>query len=194
MRHPTRRTESRSNLSPVSRREILRALALFPAAAAALSAAESPIRDFHRVTPAIYRGAQPQKEQYAGLAALGIRTVINLRSTPSRAERERRIVEDLGMKYVNIPLRGYRTPPDENIHEALAELDLATRTNSPAFVHCRLGKDRTGTVIACFRIAHQEWSNQDALEEARKLGMSWRQKKMQRYILDFTARTGDSSA
>lgn len=175
----------------LNRRDLFRSIAFVPAvlpvALRPLQAAQEPTNRFHLVAPSIYRGAQPDMERFADLAALGIRTVINLRSTQDRVERERRVVEGLGMKFVNIPLRGYRSPADAQIRRALAELDEATRAKTPAFVHCRLGKDRTGTVIACFRIARQGWSNEDALREAKKLGMSPLQFRMQRYVKGFKA-------
>lgn len=65
-------------------------------------------------------------------------------------------------------------------------------------MHCRRGADRTGTVIACFRIAHDGWSNRKALREAMSFGMSWLEFGMQRYVLAFHAaepgamRAGDS--
>lgn len=168
-----------------TRRDIVRSLLAAPVALQPLLAADGPADRFHQVTPAIYRGAQPKMERFADLAAMGIRTVINLRSTPEGVERERRVVEGLGMKFVNIPLRGYRSPSDEAIGKALAEMDEAVRTQAAAFVHCKLGKDRTGTVIACFRIARQGWGNREALREAKKLGMSPLQFRMQRYVQGF---------
>lgn len=148
---------------------------------------------FYQVTPNVYRGAQPSPDEFSVLADLGIRTVINLRSTGSRIEKERRIVEGLGMRYVSIPLHGYQTPPDQLIRQALGELDTAGQIKSPVFVHCRLGKDRTGTVIACFRMAKQGWTYQAAFAEARKLGMNRLQTEMRSYLKDFseTVRSAD---
>lgn len=169
----------------INRRDFVRSLIVVPASLGAVRAASGPADRFHLVAPSIYRGAQPKMERFIDLAAMGIRTVINLRSTQDRVEKERRVVEGLGMKFVNIPLRGYRSPTDEAIGKALAELDEAARTQAAAFVHCKLGKDRTGTVIACFRIARQGWSNEEALKEAKQLGMSPLQFRMQRYVKAF---------
>ena len=60
--------------------------------------------------------------------------------------------------------------------------------NQPVFVHCRLGQDRTGTIIACYRITHDGWNAADARKEAKTRGMSWTQIGMKNYIDDFYQR------
>jgi hypothetical protein len=53
------------------------------------------------------------------------------------------------------------------------------------FVHCKEGKDRTGTVVACYRIVADGWGNRKALSEAKSLGMHWYALGMKSYILGF---------
>ena len=90
------------------------------------------------------------------------------------------------MQYVNVPLGGMAAPPDKKISTLLTLLDDPT---GPVFVHCRRGADRTGTVIACYRVKHDGWTNRKALHEAVTYGMSWVEFGMQRYILNFHAET-----
>jgi tyrosine-protein phosphatase SIW14 len=87
------------------------------------------------------------------------------------------------MRYVNVPMRAIGAPPDEDVAKVLALFDLTT--DGPVLVHCRRGSDRTGTVIACYRITHDHWQNQDALKEAKSYGMSWAEPGMMRYIMHF---------
>ncbi len=143
---------------------------------------------FFEVEPGIYRGAQPRERDFAELKKMGVATVLSLRSTGEGVEKERKIVEGLGMRFVNVPLRGYQTPSHENIDLAVAELEAAKKTGKPVFVHCKLGKDRTGTVVACYRMKTASWKADQALAEAKSKGMSRRQWKMQKYVLAYPDR------
>ena len=89
------------------------------------------------------------------------------------------------MRYVSVPLSDIHAPSGADIAKLLALIDDASA--GPVFIHCRLGKDRTGTVCACYRIAHDRWDNAKALSEARSFGMSWLEQGMQRYVLHYQA-------
>jgi tyrosine-protein phosphatase SIW14 len=139
------------------------------------------VKNFHQVDEHVYRGAQPSGPGFASLAKIGIRTVIDLRGESS----EDSAVQRAGMRYVRQPWREFKAPTDAQITEVLALLNDSS--GWPVFVHCRRGADRTGTAIACYRIAHDHWSNQQALAEAKTFGMSSLEAGMQRYILHFGA-------
>jgi tyrosine-protein phosphatase SIW14 len=152
---------------------------------AALHAASPPdapgLPNFHRVDENIYRGAQPRGEGFTSLAKLGIKTVIDLRGEHS----EENAVQSAGMRYIRLPWREFKAPTDSQIADVLAL--LGDSSTWPVFVHCRRGADRTGTAIACYRIAHDHWPNQVALTEAKSFGLSPLEVAMQRYILRFVA-------
>jgi len=152
-----------------------------PVRAADITASGLP--KLHQVTERIYRGAQPYGEGWNSLAKLGVKTVIDLRPESEHScKAEKLAVEAAGMHYVNVPLNGVHAPSDRKISKVLALLDDSA---SPIFMHCRRGADRTGTVIACYRITHDGWSNRRALKEATSYGMSWLEFGMQRYVLAF---------
>ena len=87
------------------------------------------------------------------------------------------------MRYVTIPFRGMSAPSPSDVVKVLALFDDASA--GPVFVHCRRGADRTGTVVACYRIAHDGWDNQKALQEAKSFGMSWTEVAMHHYVLRY---------
>ena len=145
--------------------------------------AHAEIRHFHKIDDNVYRGRQPSEQQYAELARMGIRTVLDLRGGALHSPHERKEVEANGMRYVTVRLSGIWEPKDRQMAKILGILEDPSMT--PVYVHCRRGDDRLGMVIACYRVAHEHWTNRDALHEARQLGLNRFEFLMQRYILHF---------
>ena len=57
---------------------------------------------------------------------------------------------------------------DREVAEALGALNDPSL--QPIFVHCRLGKDRTGLVIALYRVLYQQWDACTAWKEWKSFG------------------------
>lgn len=164
----------------------IQTLALFLCAFQLVIGTEKPaahVRNFDKVNDQIYRGGDPTAVGLTELGAMGIKVDLDLREEGEATKTEQEEAEKLGIKYVNIPMKPFSAPTEDQMQRALALL-RATKPG-PIFVHCRRGKDRTGAVIACYRIQHDGWSNQQALEEARKHGMSFTERAMQSYVLHF---------
>jgi tyrosine-protein phosphatase SIW14 len=154
-------------------------LAAFPAASRNLPG----LPNFHRVNQELFRGAQPTEQGIAQLRKLGVKTVVDLREAGERSEAEKKVVEGLGMHYVSVPMGGLSAPDPDQVAQVLRIIgDISA---DPVFVHCRRGADRTGTVIAIYRITHDGWDNAKALAEARSLGMSRFEWGMQHYVRDY---------
>lgn len=144
------------------------------------------VGNFQEVDDHVYRSAQPTREGFSSLSKLGIQTVIDLREPGDRSATERKWVTDAGMRYVSVPMYGMSTPSNESVLKVLSLLE--DRGAGPVFVHCKRGADRTGGVIACYRIEHDHWKNAQALSEARSLGMSWFQTAIESYVLKYQPR------
>jgi tyrosine-protein phosphatase SIW14 len=142
-----------------------------------------PLRNFQKVDDTLYRGAQPTAQGFRLLAQMGIHSILDLRAEGGRSTLEGKLVRSLGMKYINLPLAGYQAPTAKQIADVLAVLQDANL--APVFVHCRRGADRTGTMIALYRIAHDRWSNQKALNEAKGMRMAARERLMENLILQY---------
>ncbi len=109
------------------------------------------------------RGAQPSAEALHALKAAGIRTIVDLRDNDRTDERI--LVASLGMHYVNIPSQA-DSPSDANMAKFLAI--VSQPANWPVFVHCRQGRDRTGTASAVYRMIVQGWPAEKAIEELQQ--------------------------
>ena len=140
------------------------------------------IANFGKVTEMLYRGAQPDAVGITNLSKLGIKTIINLRMPKEVWKDEETAARANGILYTNLPLRGLGRPMDRQVGEVLA---IIAASPFPVFVHCEFGCDRTGTVIACYRIKNQRWPVESALQEARRYGMSKWERGMRRFILEF---------
>ncbi len=141
------------------------------------------VPNFHQVNENVYRGGQPSADGWPSLAKLGVKTVIDLRRPDEHSTAEEaRAVEAAGMKYVNVPMKGVVAPSEDQVTKVLT---LLLNSPDPVFVHCKRGADRTGTIIACYRMAHDRWNNKQALSEAKSLGMAWTQFGLKSYIKSF---------
>lgn len=144
------------------------------------------IKNFGQMDERFYRGAQPDKKDYKDLAALGIKTVINLREDPESYERP--LVESLGMKYINIPMVGKKYPTPE-----ATEMFLKT-VNDPAtgkfFVHCAGGRHRTGAMGAVYRFQFYGWTFDQAYKEMKQYDFytSWGHQAFKDFVEDYYAR------
>jgi tyrosine-protein phosphatase SIW14 len=160
-------------------------------------AGSEDLPNFRKVDDHVYRGGQPSASGFSNLAKLGIKTVVDLREIGEHSQaEEEKIVTDLGMKYVSIPMHGLSTPKDDKV--AAVEALFNDTTSGPVFVHCKRGADRTGMVVAVYRISHDQWENKKALSEAKSSGMSIFERAIQHYVMDYkpavTVASGDGAA
>ena len=119
--------------------------------------------NFAKVSDALYRGAQPSAEGFARLKEMGVKTVVNLRAVTSDSD----LMKGLGLSYVHISFKPWHIE-EEDIMDFLKI--VTDPGNQPVFVHCRHGADRTGTMVAIYRVTVQKWDLEKALSELPNFG------------------------
>jgi protein tyrosine phosphatase (PTP) superfamily phosphohydrolase (DUF442 family) len=139
-----------------------------PAASAAKKTKVKGLPNFGQVTENLYRGGQPTSAGLEKLNELGIDIIVNFRDEPEKIGTERQSAERLGMRYVSIPWRGKDDPDDRQVAEFLQLLQ--ENSGKRIFVHCRRGSERTGVMVAAFRILEQGWTPTQALQEMETFG------------------------
>ena len=75
------------------------------------------IDNFGRINETYYRGAQPDGRDYSDLAALGVKTVIDLQEDGLAIEHQ--FVESAGMKFFRIPMTTRKAPTSDDISRFL---------------------------------------------------------------------------
>src|SRR5216683_5334469 len=123
------------------------------------------VKNFGEVTPTLYRGGQPSREGFEALAKMGVNIVVDGRLTG--ADNERKQVNQLGMQYVSIPWHCL-FPRDQTFARFLAV--LRDNRGKKVFVHCRYGDDRTGMMVASYRMSVEGWTAEEARQEMDQFG------------------------
>ena len=147
------------------------------------TSAVTKIKNFGQMNERFFRGAQPKEEDYKDLNSLGIKTVIDLRDDPTSYEK--RDVEALGMRYVNIPMNGKNYPQPGQVAAFLKLVDDAG--TGKFFVHCAGGRHRTGVMGAIYRFTHDKWNYDQAYAEMKQYDFYTRfgHGAMKQYVHDY---------
>jgi tyrosine-protein phosphatase SIW14 len=135
----------------------------------AITSAQKPdappeIKNFGKVNDNYFRGSQPTQSQMAALKTLGVKTIIDLRRDYIPAERQ--WASDLGLNYFNLPLKASKAATKEQTEYFLRLVN--DPANAPVYVHCKGGRHRTGAMTAVYRVSHDGWTAQQAVEEMKK--------------------------
>lgn len=114
------------------------------------------VENFYRVSPVLYRSGQPDSTGLVNLEKMGIKTIVNLRRFPGKR------YDHTAIEQVLIPM--LILPLDEN--DVIQYIQIVTAPEQqPVLVHCLRGSDRTGAMVAIYRIVVQDWSKEKAVQE-----------------------------
>lgn len=141
------------------------------------------IKNFGQMDYRFFRGGQPKEDQYNQLAALGIKTIIDLQDEPTGYEKQN--AEALGMKYINIPMSDKDYPEGAKIDQFLKLID--DPSIGKFYVHCAGGRHRTGVMGAVYRFNRYNWSYDQAYAEMKKYDFytRWGHGDMKKFVQDY---------
>jgi tyrosine-protein phosphatase SIW14 len=142
------------------------------------------IDNFGKINANYYRGAQPQGHDYADLAALGVKTVIDLTDDDGEAS-EPSMVKSAGMQSIKIPMNGHVPPTPAQLAQFLKIVN--DPASQPVYVHCVGGKHRTGVMSAAYRMTHDGWTSDKAFAEMKqyKFGMDMLHPEFKRFVYNY---------
>jgi tyrosine-protein phosphatase SIW14 len=124
------------------------------------------IDNFAKVNDAYFRGAQPVGSDYADLARLGVKTVINLIGDAELDATEQSLVEERGMRYLQIPMSTRKAPTSQQLETFLSVVN--DPASQPVYVHCVGGRHRTGVMTAVYRMTKDGISGAEAFSEMKR--------------------------
>ena len=141
---------------------------------------DKDLPNFAEVHANLLRGGQPTENGVKELARRGVKTIIDLRGEDEHSKKETVWARNNGIKFVAVNLSNWFKPKDSDIEAIINQIENAE--NQTVFVHCKRGADRTGTVIAVYRIKHDNFTAKQAISEAKKYDFGWWQFWMKDYI------------
>ena len=121
------------------------------------------VQNLYKIEDGFYRGAQPTTTGFEELQALGVRAVLNLAGGPGDVM----LVPANSLKLFHVPMSAWGLN-DELVLQALRV--MADPSNRPLLIHCQHGSDRTGALVALYRVVVQGWSKQKAVLEMNQGG------------------------
>ena len=116
----------------------------------------------------VYRSAEmPSTVLLKKVQKHKIRTVIDYRKPNNNVESEKKALDQIGVRYINLPSK--QVPTYENIKKFLLILD--NLENEPVLMHCEHGVGRAGVFSAIYRMEYEKWDNKRAIRESRWLSL-----------------------
>lgn len=122
---------------------------------------------FSKISNDIYRGGNPLNDLYRMISKYKIKRIISLDQESGKDIHP--YLVNLNVEHIFYPLSAWEKEPNrlETLKSNIVEWLTAT---TPCYIHCWAGKDRTGLAVALFRVLHDGWSPQKALQEANSFG------------------------
>lgn len=156
-----------------------------------------PITRFGKVGDKLYRGSAPtMPADFEKLQQNGVKTIISLLHPDNPKEiplllAERQLAAKYGMEFVNVPLPFGVDPPPDMVAKFLGAID---DSKGFSYVHCRLGRDRTGTMAAVYEMARGGKTNAEAYATMRSFDFDPAKDTYLQYLADYVLNYGKGAA
>lgn len=121
------------------------------------------VTNLYKIEDGFYRGAQPTAAGFRELEALGVRTVLDV----AGGEGDGALVPGDSLRLVHVPMSAWGLH-DDRVLQALRV--MADPSNRPLMIHCQHGADRTGALVALYRVVVQGWTKEKAVLEMNRGG------------------------
>lgn len=120
----------------------------------------STVDNFYQVSGDLYRSGQPGAPQMKELEQRGIKSILNLRNFHTDDAEAKGTTLNL----YHVPMEAGRfTEP-----QLISALKIMKDAPKPMVVHCWHGSDRTGLMVAMYRMVFQDWPKDAALAELKQ--------------------------
>jgi tyrosine-protein phosphatase SIW14 len=117
------------------------------------------LKNLYKVNSDLYRSEQPQENAGNTLKKLGIKSILSLK----QQNKDKEYLGKHSFEYYSVEMESEDFDNDEII-KALRKIKDAPK---PILVHCKHGSDRTGVVIAMYRIVFENWTKAEAINEMK---------------------------
>lgn len=125
--------------------------------------------NFYKIDDQVYRSKQPDHREMKELNAMGIGTILNLRHVRSDRWKGR----STQLQLIHLPINSWKI----SYTELVTGTSILLKSKDPVLVHCWHGSDRTGCIIACYRLIKFGWTKQQAIDEMRNGGYGFHYKR-----------------
>lgn len=136
--------------------------------------------NFYKVSETLFRSEQPTEAGMENIEAFGIGTVISLRSRQKDVE----LAKNTELNLIHVSMRAWNPKYEDAVKVMYFLNPNNPETNKkPILIHCYHGADRTGMMVALYRMVYQNWEREEALNEMLNGGYGYH--SMWKDIVDF---------
>lgn len=147
------------------------------------------VEHFGKIEDGLYRSGQIYADTITDLKILGIKTVVSFNDDQKKAEEENRFLKTAGINFYWMPWQAFDQPQDEMVDQVLVL--MSDPKLKPMLIHCQRGSDRTGLMSAAYRIAKENWTLEQALQEMRQYDFhEFQFGHLKQYLYDFYQKQG----